>query len=330
MIITKTPFRLSLFGGGTDFPEYIDRSRHGGLVVGTAIDKHIYISINKFFHRLFSYRLRLSYSITEKVIDANHLKHPSARAILNEFGVNDGVEITATADLPASTGLGSSSAFAVGLINAVSHHLGVSLGSHELADRAVRVERILCMEPGGYQDQYLSSFGGIRSIRFSKDKAPHVSAPLIGQSDLEQLFGSFLCFFTGVQRSAADIEGQKVQSMDANMPLLNKLYELALLGESVIRRKDSIESIGKLLNESWALKRGLSDKVSNDDIDLLYKSALEAGCFGGKLLGAGGGGFFLVVCNPVNTQRVRNALSHLIEVPILPSAQGSHVVHASV
>ncbi len=326
MIICKTPLRVSFFGGGTDFPEFY--SRHGGAVLGTAIDKHIYHSITRFPSELFDYSIRLAYRKVECVRSLEQIEHVPFREILRHFGVAKDVEISLASDLPSFSGLGSSSSFTVGLINALSAHQGKHIGRYELAHEAIRLEREVLKEAVGCQDQIFAAHGGINLIEFSggKDFVVH-RLPLTPQR-LEELNTSLLMFFTGVTRKAADIEMQKVASIPANTETLMRMLKQVEKAHAILTGNGPLSGFGELLDATWKDKRNLNAQVSSPDIDNMYRQAMGAGALGGKILGAGGGGFMLLFVPTDRQDRVRAALKGFYEVPFNINSPGSGIIHS--
>ena len=325
MIISKTPLRVSFFGGGTDIPEYFRGGR--GAVVGSAIDKYIYISINRFFSKLFDYRLRLAYRLTECVDHVYELQHKPAAAILASVGLTQDVEIGINADLPAFSGLGSSSSFTVGLINAASTFNGCSLKPEELASLAIQMERDTLHEAVGYQDQTFAAYGGLRIIEFFPERDPVVTALRLNALALKELSQSVVLFFTGIKRKAQDIESKKIKNIDRLTMTLDKMLRDVDTAVEIIEKSGDVEAFGRLLRRSWHLKRSLDDGVSNAQIDSMYQRGLAAGAYGGKLLGAGGGGFMLFICPLEFQENLRFELSEFTEIPVQLCAAGSSIIY---
>jgi len=294
MIITMTPLRVSFLGGGTDYPEYF--REHGGETLVTSIDKYTYITVTPLTD-FFDHQIRVSYSKTELCKDIDEIQHPSVRECLRFLGINRGVEISIVSDLPARTGLGSSSCFTVGLLHALHAFKGEVVGKERLAAEAVHIEREMIAERVGLQDQYSCSIGGLMHLQFSGDA--HVTAtPLpLDNCRRKNLEERLLLFYTGLQRSAHDIlEEQIVRTKTKETHgKLNELAQLVRDGCNVLLNGENMSVFGELLHQGWELKKSLSSSISNDYINEAYLRARKAGATGGKLLGAGGGGFFIVI-----------------------------------
>lgn len=324
MIITKTPFRISFFGGGTDIPEWF--TENGGSVLSTTIDKYLYISA-RYLPNFFDHKYRFVYSEIENVKHINDVKHNSLRNILNFMKWEKGIELHHDGDLPARSGLGSSSSFAVGVLNTLYALRGMQVSKEKLADEAIHIERNLLKENVGLQDQVAASFGGFNRIDFSGNSNFQVSPLIITESRKNELQSNLLLFFTGISRFASDIENSKINNFSNRKAELNKLQQMVPEGIDILVNKDrSILEFGYLLNEGWELKKSLSDKVSSNEINSYYSKALMAGALGGKILGAGGGGFLLLFA-PLNAhEKIINTLNNLIHVPFKFENGGSSVV----
>jgi D-glycero-alpha-D-manno-heptose-7-phosphate kinase len=324
MIITKTPFRISFFGGGTDIPEWF--TENGGSVLSTTIDKYLYISA-RYLPNFFDHKYRFVYSEIENVKHINDVKHNSLRNILNFMKWEKGIELHHDGDLPARSGLGSSSSFAVGVLNTLYALRGMQVSKEKLADEAIHIERNLLKENVGLQDQVAASFGGFNRIDFSGNSNFQVSPLIITESRKNELQSNLLLFFTGISRFASDIENSKINNFSNRKAELNKLQQMVPEGIDILVNKDrSILDFGYLLNEGWELKKSLSDKVSSNEINNYYSKALVAGALGGKILGAGGGGFLLLFA-PLNAhEKIINTLKNLIHVPFKFENGGSSVV----
>lgn len=323
MIISRTPFRVSFFGGGTDYPGWY--REHGGAVLSTTIDKYCYISVRE-LPPFFEHKFRLVYSFVENVKEISELAHPAARGVLQHLGVSKGLEIHHDGDLPARSGVGSSSAFTVGLISSIRALEGRYVSKDELAQEAIYVEHDVLKEPVGAQDQISAAFGGFNHITFRQDGTYQV-APLIVRSErLDALQGHLMLLFTGLSRTAAEIARTQIENLRNRQSELRALAEMVERAIEMLRSQCDLAEFGRLLNEGWALKRRLSDRVSTPDIDSLYETALRAGAIGGKLLGAGGGGFLLLFVRPEHRAKIRAALPHLIDVPFRFDTSGSKIV----
>ncbi|WP_454021065.1 GHMP family kinase ATP-binding protein [Azospirillum sp. Marseille-Q6669] len=324
MIISRTPFRVSLFGGGTDFPSWY--RAHGGAVIGGAIDKYCYISLRT-LPPFFEYRHRIVYSNIEQVGDVADIRHPAVRAVLGEMEVTDGLEIHHDGDLPARSGLGSSSSFTVGLLNALYAFRGRMVSKEQLADEAIRIEQEVIGETVGSQDQVWAAYGGLNRIDFSMDGSIAVTPLIMDRERRESLQNHLVLYFTGLSRYAPDIEKDKIANLDkceAQLHGMRIMVEeaLSILGSP----QRDLNDLGRLLHESWMLKRTLSPNVSNAAIDELYKTALGAGALGGKLLGAGGGGFLLLFVPPDRQDSLRKRLKEFTAVKFRFDNAGSKIV----
>ncbi len=324
MIITRTPFRVSFFGGGTDYPAYF--KENGGAVLVTSIDKYCYISCRK-LPPFFDYKHRVVYSRIENVRTISEIQHPSVRGVMEWKNVTDGLEIHHDADLPARSGLGSSSSFTVGLIHALQAMEGKISDKKQLATSAIHIEQDRLFENVGSQDQISVAYGGFNRINFNRDETFSVE-PLIISSDRKKLLEShLLLFFTGFSRIASEVAKTQIENIKNREKELLQMYEMVERGADVLRNPEKrIEEFGELLLQSWELKRSLSSQVTTPQIDQLYESALKAGAIGGKLLGAGGGGFILIFAAPENHGRIKTALKNLINVPFKFENSGSSVV----
>ena len=320
MIITQTPLRIGLLGGGTDLPDYY--REHGGRVLNCAIDKYIYVIVKQ----RFDDEIYVNYSKKEIVSRVEDLEHELVREAMWMTGVTNGVEITTLADIPSSgSGLGSSSAVTVGLLHALFAYQGRQVAAEELAERACIIELERCGKPIGKQDQYIAALGGIRDIRFGP--GDEVSAEELGLCAAERraLQQQIMLFYTGVTRSANTILAEQSANIGAALTNLDSLRDLAAFGAEQLRA-GRVDSLGAAIRESWEAKRKLASGVSNEKVDQLVSCALDAGAAGVKLTGAGGGGFLLVICPMERQPAVRAALAHLRELPVKLDRLGSRVV----
>lgn len=323
MIITRTPFRISFFGGGTDYTAWY--REHGGVVLATSIDKYCYISC-RYLPPFFEHKYRVVYSRIENCKTIDEIEHPAVRAVLKYLGCDAGLEIHHDGDLPARSGLGSSSSFTVGLLNALTALKGNYITSQDLAGKAIHIEQDIIKENVGSQDQISAAYGGFNRIEFLRDGSFRVDPVILRQERLEEFQGHLMLFFTGVSRIASEIARSKIDNIK------NRTAELQLMKDSVheaiqiLQSSASIDELGKLLDQCWMYKRSLSDKVSSPEIDQLYDAARRAGAIGGKLLGAGGGGFMVFIAKPELQKKVREALSRLVYVPFRFDNSGSRVV----
>jgi len=326
VIIAQTPLRVSFFGGGTDFPEFF--SQYGGAVLGTAIDKYIYHSVTAFPSRLFDYSIRLAYRKVECVARLEDVEHGPFREVLRYLNIARDVEISLAADLPASTGLGSSSSFTVGLINALMAFQGKFISQSDLAAAAIHIERNILRETVGCQDQVLAAFGGLNVVRFISDTEFTVYRIALPKVRLDELTQSLLMFYTGTTRSACDVEKRKLANLCNVQCQLKRMLCLVDEAHNILTGNQDLSAFGVLLDRTWREKRMLAANVSNSAIDAMYDTALAAGALGGKVLGAGGGGFLLLFVPQERQAAVRHALKDFYEVPFSLSARGSGVVHS--
>lgn len=325
MIIVRTPFRISFFGGGTDYPAWYNE--HGGLVLATSIDKYCYITC-RYLPPFFEHKYRLVYSRIETVQHYSQMEHPAVRAVLGWAEMEHGLEIHHDGDLPARSGLGSSSAFTVGLVHALSALRGTYSSKEDLAKNAIHIEQDIINENVGSQDQISASFGGFNRIEFKKNGAPFQIDPIILHKNRNQeLQNHLMLFFTGFSRIASEIAKSKIDNFKHRE---KELKSMAMMTDEAIHILQNltipIEEFGKLLHQSWLYKRNLSDKISTPEIDQIYDTAIRAGAIGGKILGAGGGGFLLLFVKPELQSAVRLQLKHLIHVPFAFENSGSRVV----
>ena len=322
MIITQTPFRMSFFGGGTDFPGFY--KEHGGAVISTTFDKYCYVNV-RHLPRFFDYSTELSYARTERVTDVEDIEHPAIREAMKYLDMHE-IRLTYEADLPARSGLGTSSSFAVGMLNAFYAHKGKYADKRKLADDAVYLERTLCKESGGIQDQIAASFGGFNRINFDAD-GYSVNPVIISPERKAALNRNLMLFFTGFSRFSSDIQVSAEQNLKSKQGRLLEMKALVDDAERILTSKTSLDEFGRLLDYTWKLKRGFSDQVTTDSIDAVYEKAIRAGAVGGKLLGAGGGGFLLFYVIPERQEAIRAALQDLLYVPFEFETAGTRVIH---
>ena len=324
MIITRTPFRISFFGGGTDYPGWF--RNHGGAVLSTTIDKYCYISC-RFLPPFFEHRHRIVYSKIENVRDIRDIEHPAVRAVLDWMRWERGLEIHHDGDLPARSGLGSSSSFTVGLIHALNALLGRHVSKDELANQAIHVEQEVIRENVGSQDQVSASFGGFNRVEFRRDGAFEVAPIILPRERRAELHRHLMLCFTGLSRFASDVAKATIDNLGARE---RELQRMAAMVDEAIRilaaPATPIAEFGRLLDGAWQQKRSLSEKISTADIDQLYDAARSTGAIGGKLMGAGGGGFMLLFVPPELQSRVRSRLAKLVHVPFEFESDGSRVV----
>lgn len=324
MIITSTPLRISFFGGGTDYPVWY--REYGGAVLSTAINKSCYISC-RHLPPFFEYHSRISYSKVENVSRNDTIEHPSVRACLQFLNITEGVEIHHIADLPARTGLGTSSAFTVGLLLALYGLKNEMRDKHRLAADAIHVEQNLLREAVGAQDQVSAAYGGFNRIEFSRDGAIEVRRILTPPGRLAELEKHLALYFTGFSRTASEIAQEQLRVTPQKKRELETMLELVDGAETILTEGNRpLQEFGQLLHEGWKIKRSLTDKISNRSIDEIYEAGLSAGAIGGKLLGAGGGGFMLFYVEPEQREALGARLRKLLCVPFSFSSRGSHVV----
>jgi D-glycero-alpha-D-manno-heptose-7-phosphate kinase len=323
MIISRTPLRMSLVGGGSDLPAYY--RLHGGAVVSTAIDKYVYITLNK----KFDDHIRIGYSRTEEVERVGKIKHPLVRESLRLLRIDGGIEITSIADIPSrGSGLGSSSSFTVGLLHALHAYLGQYASAGQLAAEACQIEIEQCAEPIGKQDQYAAAFGGLNFIEFHPDDTVSVEPILCQRETVRKLQEHLLVFYTGVTRRASAVLGTTqaaVANQKSKQKVIGRMVDLAGRLKSELQ-KNHLEAFGEIIHENWRLKRSLTDLISNQAIDNYYNRARRAGAVGGKLLGAGAGGFLLFFAPPDRHEAVARALRELRRVDFGFEPQGSKII----
>ena len=321
MIITQTPFRMSFFGGGTDLPAFFEE--HGGAVISTSFDKYCYVNV-RHLPRFFEYSTEISYSKLERVTDVEQIQHPAVREAMKYLDMHE-LRLSYEADLPARSGLGTSSSFAVGMLNAFYALKGKYADKKKLADEAIYLERILCNEAGGLQDQIAASFGGFNRISFSAEGYT-VRPVIISPERKEQLNRNLMLFFTGFSRFSSDIQTSTSAAVRDKTAELKEMLSLVDSAEDVLTGRGDLAEFGRLLDHSWKLKRGISSRISTNSIDQLYETAKQAGAVGGKLLGAGGGGFLLFYAEEERQPAVKEALSGLLHVPFRFENGGTRVI----
>ena len=324
MIITKTPFRMSFFGGGTDMEYYF--KENGGAVLSTTFDKYCYVNV-RHLPRFFDYSTEVSYSKTERVTNVDDIQHPAVRNAMKMLDMHE-IRLTYEADLPARSGLGTSSSFAVGMLNAFYTLKGKYADKRKLADEAIYLERVLCQEAGGWQDQIAASFGGFNRINFN-EYGYEVLPVIISPERKKQLNDNLFMFFTGFTRFSSDVQKANSSSRpkDKNA-MLKEMYSLVDDAEKVLTEKTSdLDDFGRLLDHTWKIKRQTGSAVSTNSIDGLYSRGIEAGALGGKLLGAGGGGFLVFYVQPEYQENVKKAMSNLMYIPFEFENGGTRVIH---
>ena len=324
MIITKTPFRMSFFGGGTDLEEYF--KINGGAVISTTIDKFCYVNV-RHLPPFFDYSTELSYAKMERVNHVEEIEHPLIRNAMKMLDMHE-IRLTYEADLPARSGLGTSSSFAVGMLMAFYALKGKYADKKKLADESIYLERVLCDEAGGWQDQIAASYGGFNRINFNKD-GYEVHPIIISPERKQQLNDNLMMFFTGFTRFSSEV--QKVNSettMEEKKAKLDKMYKMVDKAEKILTdSKSDLDDFGRLLDESWKLKKQTGKGVSTSAIDKLYDKGIKAGALGGKLLGAGGGGFLVFYVQPENQKKVLKAMKDLLYIPFEFDNNGATIIH---
>lgn len=323
MVITKTPFRMSFFGGGTDIEDYF--RQYGGAVLSTTFDKYCYVNV-RHLPRFFDYSTELVYANIERVQTLEEIRHPAIRNAMKMLDMRE-MRLSYEADLPARSGLGTSSSFAVGMLHAFYTLKGKAVDKKRLADEAIYLERVLCGESGGWQDQIAASFGGLNRIDFNEN-GYRVNPVIISNARKIALNQNLMMFFTGFTRFSGEIQKANKVSKKKNWALLMEMKELVDAAEEILTDggKD-LDEFGHLMNYTWQLKRQTGKNVTTEGIDMVYQKGMEAGALGGKLLGAGGGGFFLFYV-PVEKQvAVREALSDFLYIPFQFEVEGTRVIH---
>lgn len=323
MIVSKTPLRMSFVGGGSDLPAFY--REEVGAVLSTTIDKYMYIAVN----RKFDGRIRLSYSKTEDVARREEIEHPLVREALAMLEIDSGVEIASLADIPSKgSGLGSSSSYTVGLLHALYAYRQLAVSKHDLARQACEIEIDRCGEPIGKQDQYAAAFGGLNLIRFHPDETVSIDPVICPPATLHSLEQSIIVFFTGRTRSASQIlarQSQTLQSQSRKI-MMRRMVELAYLMKVELER-GSTDELGAILDENWRLKVQMADGISDPQIDEWYRLALANGAHGGKLLGAGNGGFMMFLAPPENHEKISSALSDLDRIPFMFDRTGAQIAY---
>lgn len=323
MIISRTPFRISFFGGGTDYPAWY--LRHGGAVLATTINKYCYITCRP-LPPFFEHRIRVVYSRIENCQEAGEILHPAVRAALQYMGIKSGVEIHHDGDLPARSGLGSSSAFLVGLLHALYALRGQMPSKHQLLTDSLHVEQQLLKETVGSQDQTMAVFGGFNHVVFSPGGDITVRPMTLSPERKDELNRHLMLFYSGIKRTASDIASTYTGDMESRSRQLRIMTQMVDEAISILSGSQDIARFGDLLHEAWMLKRSLSPQVSNKYVDEIYEAARSAGAMGGKLAGAGGGGFIVLFVRPENQPRVRDRLKHLVHVPFRFEYSGTRII----
>jgi len=323
MIISRTPFRISFFGGGTDYPAWY--RKHGGAVLATTIDKYCYLTC-RYLPPFFEHRYRVVYSRIENCQTIDEITHPAVREILRYLQFDRGVEIHHDGDLPARSGMGSSSAFSVGLLHALYALKGRMPTRHHLAMASIFIEQSVLKETVGSQDQVLAAYGGFNHLTFQPTGEIAVRPVTMSHDRLRELNDQLMLFYTGIQRTASNIADSYVTEIDARRRQLRMMKDLVEESLSILNSTADLTAFGELLHEAWLAKRSLSERVSNPDVDDLYEQARQAGALGGKLTGAGGGGFLLLFVPPDRQPALKDRLRHLLHVPFRFEFSGSQII----
>lgn len=326
MIISRTPYRVSFFGGGTDYPDWF--REHGGAVLSAAIARYCYITC-RWLPPFFAHKSRIVYSVIESVMRPEDIQHPAVREALLELGIRDGIEIHHDGDLPKMTGLGTSSSFTVGLLHALHALRGENRTAMELARQAIHIERDRCGDRVGSQDQVCAAHGGLNHIRFQTDESIEVQPVPLSTERLAIFQDSLLLFFTGFSRVASEILAEQLHNLPRKAPELRAMAAQVDEGLRILTTGRDLADFGRLLHEAWRLKRSLSQRVSTPEIDAMYDTARRAGALGGKLTGAGGGGFLLLFVEPERRAAVCQALAHLLHVPFDLDHSGSQIIFSN-
>lgn len=327
MIITKTPFRMSFFGGGTDMESFF--KKYGGAVISTTFDKYCYVNV-RHLPRFFNYSTELTYSKSERVSNIDDIQHPAIRNAMKMLDMHE-IRLTYEADLPARSGLGTSSSFAVGMLNAFYALKGKYADKKKLADEAIYLERVLCEEAGGWQDQIAASFGGFNRINFNTDGTYDVLPVIISPERKKNLNDNLMMFFTGFTRFSSDVQKANAGTKETQEAKEKRYLEMLSLvdkAEQILTDKNTdLDNFGRLLDHTWKLKKQTGSAVSTNSIDALYEKGMQAGALGGKLLGAGGGGFLVFYVQPEYQEAVKEAMKELMYIPFRFEDGGTRVIH---
>jgi len=322
MIISRTPFRVSFFGGGTDYPAWFNK--HKGAVLATTIDKYCWITC-RYLPPFFEHKSRIIYSKMEHVTKLDEIDHPAVREVLRFLKIRQGIEIHHDGDLPARTGLGSSSSFTVGLLNSLYALKGYMPTDEQLSQEAIHIEQDMCKDNVGCQDQTLAAYGGFNYIEFGGPRHLAVQKITISNEKIRYLQNHLMMFFTGFSRMASQIAAHQIKNIPKKTSELKAMYEMTQEAMSILNGRD-LRAFGKLLHESWQLKRSLSDKITTPQIDAMYATARRNGAIGGKLLGAGGGGFVLFFVPPEKQKKLREKFKNNLLIPFKFETLGSQII----
>jgi len=324
MIISKTPFRISFFGGGTDYPVWYQEN--SGAVLSTTIDKYCYISI-RYLPPFFEHKHRIVYSLIENVRSVEQIKHPVVKALLKFLKINQGIEVHHDGDLPARSGLGSSSAFTVGMLNSLHALKGNIISKADLVKEAIYIERDVLKENVGSQDQVAVAYGGFNKIIFRNDNSFRIDPITLQKERIAELEKHLMLIFTGFSRYASEIASEQIKNTARKKRELRVMQQMVGQAIDILKGNTDIREFGKLLREAWQIKKELSKIISNPLIDNLYEKALKNGAVGGKLLGAGGGGFMLLFVLPEKRRKLQEALKDLLEVKFSFESNGSQIIY---
>jgi D-glycero-alpha-D-manno-heptose-7-phosphate kinase len=315
---------VSFFGGGTDYPTWYNE--HGGAVIGTAINKYCYLTVRN-LPPFFEHKHRIVYSKVEVPTDIQSIQHPSVRAVLSEMNIEKGIEIQHQADLPARSGLGSSSSFTVGLLNALRAKDGIISSPHFLTEESIRIEQNIIGENVGSQDQCWAAHGGTNFIEFTSSGKINVTPLIMKKNTVESLDSHIMLFFTGISRIASTIAEKKIANIGSKQQQLLTILNMAYSAKDILQSPHcEMHDLGNMLKESWSLKKELADEITSHEINDLYTQAIDAGAYGGKLLGAGGGGFMMFLAPPEKHEKIKSRLNKLIHVDVKTGACGSKIV----
>lgn len=323
MIISRTPYRVSFFGGGTDYSAWYEE--HGGCVLAAGINRYCYITC-RYLPPFFKHKFRVVYSITEDINSIDEIKHPAVRACLKFLNITDGVEIHHDGDLPKQTGLGTSSSFAVGILHSLHALRGEMMAPMQLAAEAIHLERDLCGDVIGSQDQVTAAHGGLNLVEFSAGDAIRIRPVVLSHDRMRSFQDHLMLFFTGQTRTASEIAHEQIRNVPSKQNELKEMMKMVKQGIGILTGQGDMRDFGRLLHENWRIKRCLSTKVSTPQIDSLYEKALAAGALGGKVCGAGGGGFVLLFAEPDRHPAIREALKDYLHVPFEFDMLGSQII----
>jgi D-glycero-alpha-D-manno-heptose-7-phosphate kinase len=323
LIVSRTPHRISFFGGGTDYPEYY--LNHGGKVLGVAIDKYSYLNVRK-LPPFFDHKYRIVYSKQENINNIQDIKHPSVRETLKYFNTENGISIHHDGDIPARSGMGSSSAFTVGLINSLHALRGEMISKENLTKEAIHIEQNLIKENVGSQDQTFAAYGGLNTINFLQNSNISVQPIIMNRQRLFTFESNLMLFFSGLSRTASEVVDEQIKKTSINIPNLDKMKNLVDEAYDILTSNKNLNDFGELMNLTWELKKTLSSKITNPQIDDMYERAIKAGAIGGKLLGAGGGGFMVFYVESNKQNSVKEALKDYLHIPFNFDFDGSKIV----